>query len=231
MSGTPARSRRCDGLDARAQSHHPAAGCHLSRSGKLTHATLRRNVLIRSAQAGTAAAPISRCSPPTRRRSSCACSTARAAARLERIELPERTEDVWHGYLQRRLARPALRLSRSRPLRARARPPLQSQQAADRSLRQAARPAGWSGAMRISPIAPAARARTCRSTGATMRAACPRPSWSTRPSTWGRANAVRNVPWEDTIIYEAHVKGLTQTARGRAAGPARHLSRPRRRRR
>ena len=33
-----------------------------------------------SAQAGTAAAPISRCSPPMRRRSSCACSTGRAAA-------------------------------------------------------------------------------------------------------------------------------------------------------
>ncbi len=33
------------------------------------------------------------------------------------------------------------------------------------------------------------------------------------------------VPWEDTIIYEAHVKGLTQTARGRPEGIARHLPR------
>ncbi len=40
----------------------------------------------------------------------------RAAARLERIALPERTDDVWHGYLQRCLAGPALWLSRARAL-------------------------------------------------------------------------------------------------------------------
>ena len=28
--------------------------------------------------------------------------------------------------------------------------------------------------------------------------------------TWGREQCVRGIPWEDTIIYEAHVKGLTQ---------------------
>ena len=43
-----------------------------------------------------------------------------------------------------------------------------------------------------------------------MRAACRRPSWSTRPSTGAAARCGRNIPWEDTIIYEAHVKGLTQ---------------------
>ena len=34
-----------------------------------------------------------------RTRSSCACSTARAAARPHRIALPEYTDEVWHGYL------------------------------------------------------------------------------------------------------------------------------------
>ncbi len=59
----------------------------------------------------------------------------------------DRTARAHRGRLarlsQRRLARAALRLSRSRPLCARARPPLQRQQAAARSLCQAARrPAG-----------------------------------------------------------------------------------------
>ena len=58
---------------------------------------------------------------------------------IERIALPERTEDVWHGYLPTCSARPALRLSRAWALRAGSRTPLQPAQAADRSLQQAAR--------------------------------------------------------------------------------------------
>ena len=48
-----------------------------------------------------------------------------------------------------------------------------------------------------------------------MRAACRSRSWSTKPYLGRRRTP--EIPWEDTIIYEAHVKGLTQTARGRAA--------------
>ena len=33
-------------------------------------------------------------------------------------------------------------------------------------------------------------------------------------------------PWNETLIYEVHVKGFTQAAPGRARGPARHLRRP-----
>ena len=40
---------------------------------------------------------------------------------------------------------------------------------------------------------------------------------------WGRREMRPNIPWEDTIIYEAHVKGLTQKRGRRAARPARHL--------
>ena len=29
--------------------------------------------------------------------------------------------------------------------------------------------------------------------------------------TWGRREPRPSIPWEDTIIYEAHVKGLTKT--------------------
>ena len=38
---------------------------------------------------------------------------------IERIVLPEYTDEVWHGYLPRGLSRHAVRLSRARPLRAR----------------------------------------------------------------------------------------------------------------
>lgn len=51
------------------------------------------------------------------RRSSCACSTARAAANLERIELPERTEDVWHGYLNSSFRRASSMATASTALR------------------------------------------------------------------------------------------------------------------
>src|SRR3977135_824158 len=73
-------------------------------------------------------------------------------------------------------------------------------------------PDGWYGAMSISPIAPGAHAKTCRSIGVTMRAACrrPTPCFGHQPRNWGRRELRPNIPWEDTIIYEAHVKGLTQ---------------------
>jgi len=52
-----------------------------------------------SAQAGTDAAPILRCSQPMPRRSELCLFDNQGRRELERIELPERTEDVWHGYL------------------------------------------------------------------------------------------------------------------------------------
>ena len=124
-------------------------------------------------------------------------------------------------------AGPALRLSRARPLRARAGPPLQSQQAAARSLRQAAgRPDRLERrAFRLSRRQPART--TCRSTVATMRAACRRRWWSTRPSP-GATTARPHVPWHDTIIYEAHVKGLTMLREDVPPGWRGLVQRPRR---
>ena len=58
-------------------------------------------------------------SPRTRRRSSSACSTRPEATKeAHRIALPEQTDQVWHGYLPGRHARAALRLPRSRAVRA-----------------------------------------------------------------------------------------------------------------
>ena len=44
----------------------------------------------------------------------------------QRIEMPEFTDEIWHGYVPDS-ARHGIRLSRSRPVRARKRPSLQSQ--------------------------------------------------------------------------------------------------------
>ena len=102
---------------------------------------------------------------------------------LERIELPECTEDVWHGYLNDvspgqlygyRVYGPDAPEQGHR---------LQCQQAAARSLCQAARRAGWCGATRISVIGPGARGEDLSLDRRDKRAAYPKASWWTsRPS-------------------------------------------------
>ena len=57
------------------------------------------------------------------------------AVESARIELPERTDFVWHGFFPDVRPGPAVRLPRARPVRARAGPPLQPAQAAARPLR------------------------------------------------------------------------------------------------
>ena len=88
---------------------------------------------------------------------------------LERIELPEYTDEVWHGYLP--AARPGTVYGYRvhGPYRAGRRSPVQPEQAADRSLRQATgRPTALgTRAFRLSDsIMPT---RTNRSTSATAR--------------------------------------------------------------
>ena len=105
---------------------------------------------------------------------------------LERIALPERTEDVWHGYLTDvapgqlygyRVHGP---YEPERGFRFNAHKLL-----IDPYAKRARRTAGVERcAFRLSRRT--VRAPTCRSIGATMRAACRRPSWSTRPSPGAR---------------------------------------------
>ena len=128
---------------------------------------------------------------------------------LERIELPERTEES--GTAISTTYRPDSFTATAFTVPMRPSAAIDSIPTSCCSIPMpGGSPAGWCGATRISAIASAARARICRSTGATMRAACRRPSWSTRPSTGAAARSAPNIPWQDTIIYEAHVKGLTQ---------------------
>ena len=89
---------------------------------------------------------------------------------------------------------------------------------------QGARRRACAGPTRCSAIASARRAPTSPSTGATARPPCRRRWWSTTAST-GATTARPRAPWADTVIYEAHVRGLTMRRHGPAAGRARHLRR------
>ena len=106
--------------------------------------------------------------------------------------------------------RPALRAARARALRARGRAPLQPEQAPARPLRPGAR--GRAPLARLAlrlPDRPSA-SRICPSTGATARGRCRSAGSSIPPHTWGADRPPRR-PWAETVIYEAHVKGMTES--------------------
>ena len=98
-----------------------------------------------------------------------------------RIPLPERTDQVWHGYLSGRAARPALRLPRLRALRAAARAPLQSRKLLlDPYARAIGRRSSWDDAL----FGYTARGGTVRTSSATTGTA---PRW--RRSAWSSITA------------------------------------------
>ena len=127
---------------------------------------------------------------------------------------------------------PALRLPRARPVRPGDRQALQPGEAADRPVREGDR-------RRASTGTPRTRCRTSRRRRRrrprdrrrpTRRRRCRSPSSSTRRST-GRTTTpcARARRWNETVIYEVHVKGFTKLRERRARGPARHVRRPRER--
>ena len=225
-SAMAATSRHSTDIRPRAESRPAAAGCYFFGAGELIM-RLRRYAVATGRELGRAGNEFR------------AVLGARAEDRAVPVRSVGPARDRTHraagahrGYLarlsERRRARPALRLSRAWALSAGARLSLQSQQAAPRSLCQ-----GGSRAVRVErhafrAIRAAARARICRSTGATMRAACRRRSWSTRRST-GPSR-----PRLNALGRHDHLRGPRQgpdaVARGRAAAIARHLWRAVRRR-
>ena len=114
-----------------------AAGRHADE-GRAVRAS-KRDRPIRWGPTGTASASISPCFRPMPPRSNSACSTMPGEQELERIELPEYTDEIWHGYPARRASRHDLRLPGPWTVRAQGRASLQPQQAADRPLRQGSR--------------------------------------------------------------------------------------------
>src|SRR5215217_173340 len=128
---------------------------------------------------------------------------------LERIELPERNEDVWHGYLND--------VSPGQLYGYRVHGPYAPERGhrfnANKLLLDpyAKRLAGrlvWSDAHF------AYRTGSSREDLSFDRRdnarGMPKAVVADETFNWGRREIRPNIPWEDTIIYEAHVKGLTQ---------------------
>ena len=127
---------------------------------------------------------------------------------IERIALPERTEDVWHGYLNDVAPGQLYGYRVHGRYRARARIPLQPAQAPRRPLRQAADGRlVWSDA-HFGYRAGSARADLSFDRRDNARG-MPKSVVIDEAFTWGEERRP-SIPWQDTIIYEAHVKGLTQ---------------------
>ena len=147
-----------------------------------------------------------RCFPPMPQRSSCVCSTqANASSSASSC----RNTPMKSGMAICPTARPArLRLPRSRALRAGRRAPVQSEQAADRSLRQAARrPAAMGTGAVWLPTGPSRQGQVLRrARQRAVDAEVPRH----RPRLHLGHRPQAETPWERTILYEMHVKGFTK---------------------
>ena len=128
---------------------------------------------------------------------------------LERIELPERSEDVWHGYLND--------VSPGQLYGYRVHGPYEPEHGhrfnANKLLLDpyAKRLAGrlvWSDA-HFAYRTGSAREDLSFDRRDNARG-MPKAVVVDETFNWGRREIRPNIPWEDTIIYEAHVKGLTQ---------------------
>jgi isoamylase len=137
---------------------------------------------------------------------------------LERVELPERTEDVWHGYLND--------VSPGQLYGYRVHGPYAPEQGhrfnahkllLDPYARRLAGRLVWSDAHFAyrtgSPREDLSFDRRDNARGV------PKAVVVDEAFNWGRREILRpNIPWQDTIIYEAHVKGLTQMREDVAPG-------------
>ena len=158
--------------------------------------------------------------PLRRRRSRRARSTASIC--------PRPPDHVLHGYVPGLAAGHALRPARARPLRARARAPLQPEQAARRSVRQGALGRGRLDAAGARLQAGRGRRRAGRPDdrpARQRRRACRR-AWSSTIASTGATTGRPRSPWRETIIYEAHVRGFTKLHPEVPGAAARHLRGP-----
>ena len=128
---------------------------------------------------------------------------------LERIELPERTEDVWHGYLND--------VSPGQLYGYRVHGPYEPEHGhrfnankllLDPYARRLAGRLVWSDA-HFAYRTGSAREDLSFDRRDNARG-MPKAVVVDETFNWGRREMRPNIPWEDTIIYEAHVKGLTQ---------------------
>jgi glycogen operon protein len=136
---------------------------------------------------------------------------------LERIALPERTEDIWHGYLNdispgqlygyrvhgRYDPEHGFRFNPHKLLR-------------DPYARRLAGRLVWSDA-HFAYRTGSAREDLSFDRRDNARGV-PKAVVVDEMFNWGRKEVRPHIPWEDTIVYEAHVKGLTQTREDVAPG-------------
>ena len=122
-----------------------------------------------------------------------------------------------------RRAGPALRLPGARALRPRAGPALQPAQAADRPVRQGRGRPGACGTRRCSATRSATRTARNDADSAPF---VPKSVVVNPFFDWGTDRAPR-IPYHETVIYEAHVRGPDDRPPGDPAGAARHLHRAR----
>jgi isoamylase len=129
---------------------------------------------------------------------------------VERIELPERTEDVWHGYLND--------ISPGQLYGYRVHGPYEPEHGhrfnankllLDPYARRLAGRLVWSDA-HFAYRTGSAREDLSFDRRDNARG-MPKAVVVDETFNWGRRETRPSIPWEDTIIYEAHVKGLTQT--------------------
>ncbi len=140
---------------------------------------------------------------------------------LERIRLPERTGDVFHGFVPGIAAGARYGLRAHGPYDPARRPPLQRGQAARRSLRDGARPPVRAApdALRRAARRPDAQRRRQRA----VRAQGHRAAAARARAEPGRVR----VPWPDTVALRAARARLHAAAGRRAGRRARHLRGPR----
>ena len=151
---------------------------------------------------------ISRCSPPTPPRSRSACSTS-GQARPDRIELPEYTDQIFHGYLPDVGPGTFYGYRVHGPYEPEDGHRFNPEQAAARSLcaRPCRRADMESGRVRLQDgnrRRPDLRRARQRALHAEMRRR------RSRFRLAGRGAAGSPCPWDQTIVYETHVKGFTK---------------------
>ena len=135
------------------------------------------------------------------------------------IPLGESTYHVWHGYLPRVGPGQRYGFRVHGPYEPRRRAALQPGQAA-------ARPVRAGGRRRVHPARRGLRVRPRRTARSrrTPRRTCRGRSWCTTPSR-GATTARPQTPWDDTVIYELHVRGFTRRHPGMPGAAARDVRR------
>src|SRR3984885_4540809 len=193
---------------ARTPSAPPAIGRHISRTGKLSMRLSAGTSSRLGASWDGRGTNFALFSAHAQKVELCLFD-GQGRRELERIELPERNEDVWHGYLND--------VSPGQLYGYRVHGPYEPEHGhrfnankllLDPYARRLAGRLVWSDA-HFAYRTGSAREDLSFDRRDNARG-MPKAVVVDETFNWGRREVRPHIPWEDTIIYEAHVKGLTQ---------------------